>query len=127
MKNAILGLFVMAAVVSLPGYSKSEEARVIYDNEATFSIPAKGVAGGYVQITIDNKDYAVEATNSVVQKELTDLVGAHQFHKVARSGPGKVVGFFIKEKGHMPNPVVVMEVFKIISMNNYSLPKGIER
>lgn len=110
--------FILLLAISLCSLAHAEEptkeVNLLYDTDAVLHI-CKGLLGCADKITIDRKEVLLQPLGFAKQ-ELADIKAcfAKSSPGIYDIGPGKVVGFIVKEKGHFPNPTVEFTVFKML-------------
>ncbi|KYG60709.1 hypothetical protein AZI87_07660 [Bdellovibrio bacteriovorus] len=92
--------------------------------EATINVCPKGIVGCAHTINLDGKKFAmaIDEDSRDAEQSINALIGANQFHKIRKTQPFTVRGYFI-EKGVFPNPTVKRTVFVILEVSNVISPK----
>lgn len=113
MKSVLL--FASAFVLSISAFADQE---LIIEDKATIKVCQKGVMGCANRIIIQGNPYIIsynEASNveNGITNLITAMVSACKSMNVKVTPEFQAEGFFAKEKGHMPNPTVEFDVFKL--------------
>lgn len=112
-----LFLFGLGLSVTCMAKGAPVNVQVLYDNKAILHLCAPDAAGCVTKIQLGKKLYSVALAKPSDGEDFENLVGAYLFHKMQKTQPGKVSGFLVNEKGHMPNPTVASDVFYALSFD----------
>ncbi|HKA53927.1 MAG TPA: hypothetical protein VKJ47_09730 [Candidatus Binatia bacterium] len=102
---------------------KANSAKIVllrYDRDAVIHVCPLGILGCTTKIEIDENEYLLDPLGSA-KEEVRTIIEAYRAAGLAETPPGTVTGFFVKEKGHLPNPTVAFKVFKLLTAD-FPLP-----
>lgn len=116
-----LGVFMVLALGT--NAAKAESVQMVYEQKATIHVCPARMAGCVDRIQMGDKSYILDYVGNAYET-IQKIVGNNRFHNVRTTDVGKVLGFVVTEKGHMPNPTVEFQVFKVMSIDDYVLPRG---
>jgi len=101
---------------------KANSAKIVllrYDRDAVIHV-CPPVIGCATRIVIDENEYLLDPLGSA-KEEVQTIIEAYRAAGLTETQPGTVTGFFVKEKGHFPNPTVEFKVFKVLTAD-FPLP-----
>ena len=94
---------------------RRKAAHLVYDRDAVMKVcRVPRPLGCTTKIVIDGKEYLLDALGAEADN-VQAIIETYQSRGLTETEPGSVVGFFVTEKGHFPNPTVKFKVFKALS------------
>ena len=119
MARTVAGLTSLGLVILFSSFASAAEhrkaAHLVYDRDAVMKVcPIPRPLGCTTKIVIDEKEYLLDALGAEAD-HVQAIIATYQSRRVRETEPGSVVGFFVIEKGHFPNPTAKFKVFKAFS------------